>query len=268
MTGFLNRLIVRGLFAAGRLAGLERACQRFLWFGRRLRFRIQRVIRRPAIRREWIYRERHRRINEVSSQGGVEIVFLGDSITQGWEKAGKAVWEKKWAPLKAVNFGIDGDLTEHVLWRVEHGNYDGLEPKLTVLMIGTNNTGHRMDSAAGAAAGIRAIVAKLREKQPGMKILVLGIFPRGANPEDPFRQRTAEINALIAPLADGKHVFFQDMDGVFLQPDGVLPKDIMPDFLHLSPAGYEKWAAAIEPKIRELTGNTGAATGMEAGDTP
>lgn len=207
---------------------------------------------------------RHESFNTISKKGEAQLVFLGDSITQGWEGKGKAAWEKYFAPLNAANFGIGGDRTEHVLWRLQNGNYDGIKPKLTVLMIGTNNTGHQGRpqaelggaiyncNAAQTAEGVKAIVAKLREKQPQMKILLLAIFPRGAQPADKMRQQNEETNAIISKLADDKTVFFMDIGKIFLQPDGTLPKDIMPDLLHLNEVGYEKWAAAIEPKFREL----------------
>ena len=206
----------------------------------------------PLARPEPSLTQRHLSFNEVSKQGTAQVVFLGDSITQGWEGAGKEIWAKTWAPLKAANFGIGGDRTEHVLWRLDHGNYDGLNAKLTVLMIGTNNTGHRMDPAADTAAGIKAIVDKLHAKQPHMKILLLGIFPRAELPSNPQRLRTNEINALLAPLADQKTVFFLDITKSFTQPDGTLSKAIMPDFLHLSPLGYQRWTDAIAPKVTEL----------------
>ena len=196
--------------------------------------------------------QRHESFNVISKKGEAQLVFLGDSITQGWGGAGKEVWAKTWEPMQPANFGIGGDRTEHVLWRLENGNYDGLKPKLTVLMIGTNNTGHRMDPAADTAAGVKAIVEKLRSKQPQMKVLVLGVFPRGEKVDDPQRARTNEINALLPRLADDKAVHYLDISKTFLQPDGSLSKDIMPDFLHLSPKGYELWAAAIEPRVKEL----------------
>lgn len=208
----------------------------------------------PAPRPEPGQVQRHESFNEISKKGEAQLVFLGDSITEGWGGAGKGVWAKSWEPLKPANFGIGGDRTEHVLWRLEHGNYDGLKPKLTVLMIGTNNTGHRMDPATETASGVQAIVAKLRSKQPQMKVLVLGVFPRGEKADDPMRLRTNEINALLPKLADGKDVDYLDISKTFLQPDGSLSKEIMPDFLHLSPKGYELWAAAIEPKVKELMG--------------
>lgn len=195
---------------------------------------------------------RHESFNEVSKKGEAQLVFLGDSITQGWEGGGKEAWAKAWEPLKPANFGISGDRTEHVLWRLENGNYDGLKPKLTVLMIGTNNTGHHMDPVAETFAGIKAIVEKLRSKQPQMKVLILGIFPRGEKPDDAMRVRNEGVNALLPKLTDGQSVFFLDIGKAFLQPDGTLSRDIMPDFLHLSPKGYDLWVTALEPKVREL----------------
>ena len=206
----------------------------------------------PVPRTEPAHVQLHQSFNEISKKGEAELVFLGDSITQGWSGAGKEVWAKTWASYKPANFGIGGDCTEHVLWRLDNGNYDGLKPKLTVLMIGTNNTGRRMDPATDTVAGIKVIVEKLRAKQPQMKILVLSVFPRGEKADDPKRLRTNEINALLPSLADNKIVFFQDLTTTFLPADGVLSKEIMPDFLHLSPKGYELWAAAIEPKVKEL----------------
>lgn len=208
--------------------------------------------------------KRHESFNEISKKGDSPLVFLGDSITQGWSGGGKEVWAKYWAPLKAANFGIGGDRTEHVLWRLDHGNFDGLKPKLVVLMIGTNNTGHQgrpqtelkgavyQCTAEQTAEGVKAIVAKLQAKLPETKILLLGIFPRGATAEDKFRQQNDATNALIAKLDDGKSVFFMNIGATFLQPNGGLSKEIMPDLLHLSPRGYEMWASAIEGKVKEL----------------
>ena len=206
----------------------------------------------PAPRPEPGQVKRHESFNEISKKGEAQLVFLGDSITQGWGGAGKDPWAKTWEPLKAANFGIGGDRTEHVLWRLDNGNYDGLKPKLTVLMIGTNNNGHRNDPAADTAAGVKAIVAKLRTKQPQMKVLVLGVFPRGEKADDPKRVRTNEVNALLPQLADDKDVFYLDISKTFLQPDGTISKEIMPDFLHLSPRGYELWTAGIETKVKAL----------------
>ncbi len=206
----------------------------------------------------------HQNFNKVSKLGEAPLVFLGDSITAGWNGRGKEAWKKYWAPLKAVNFGIGGDRTEHILWRLQNGNYDGLKPKLTVLMIGTNNTGHQgraMEEHQGAvytssseqtAQGVEAIVKLLKKKQPQMKILVLAIFPRGANTENKMRQQNEAANKIIAKLADDKTVFYMDINKDFLEADGTLSKEIMPDLLHPNAAGYEIWSKAIMDKVKTL----------------
>jgi len=206
----------------------------------------------------------HERFNEISKQGEAPLVFLGDSITEGWAGPGKTAWEKYWGPMKAVNFGISGDRTEHILWRLQNGNYDGLKPKLTVLMIGTNNTGHQWramkehqgevynSSAEQTAQGVEAIVKLLKEKQPQMKILVLAIFPRGADRNDKMRQRNEATNKAIARLADGKTVYYMDINQDFLEKDGTLSREIMPDLLHPNAAGYEIWSQAIMGKVKQL----------------
>lgn len=210
----------------------------------------------------WV--KRHESFNEISKKGDVDLVFLGDSITQGWSGNGKEAWAKAWAPLKAANFGIGGDRTEHVIWRLQNGNFDGIKPKAIVLMIGTNNTGHEGRpqkelnganyhcTAEQTAEGVKTIVGILRAKMPDTKILLLAIFPRGEDAKDKFRQQNEATNAIISKLDDGRKVFFMDIGKTFLQPDGTLSKEIMPDRLHLSPKGYDLWVQAIEGKVKEL----------------
>lgn len=202
--------------------------------------------------------QRHERFNAISKEGKAKLVFLGDSITQGWEGAGKAAWDEHFAPLGGANFGIGGDRTEHVLWRLDHGNFDGLSPRLIVVMIGTNNAGARRDPPAETAAGIRAIVERLRAKCPASKILLLGIFPRGDKADDVFRRLNDEVNALIAPIADGERVIYKDIGAVFTDASGTPRKDLMPDWLHLSPEGYQLWAGAIKADVTRLMGEAGA----------
>lgn len=202
----------------------------------------------PVLRNPWL--EQHNRFNAAAKKGGVDVVFLGDSITAGWNNAGKAVWAGTYAPLKAANFGIGGDRTEHVLWRLQNGNLDGLSPKALVLMIGTNNTGR--DSAPQIAEGVTAVVNEIRARTPETKIMLLGIFPRGEKPDMPVRAKIAQVNEVLAKLDDGQKVFFLDIGSKFTQPDGTLTKAIMPDFLHLSPAGYQIWADAIQEKLAAL----------------
>jgi beta-glucosidase len=192
-------------------------------------------------------------MNARVKQGKVDLVFIGDSITQGWEGEGKDVWAKFYTPRNAVNLGIGGDQTQHVLWRLDHGNIDGIAPKAAVVMIGTNNSGSKMPSEQ-TAEGVAAIVKKLREKLPETKILLLAIFPRGANDTDELRKLNQAANATIAKLADDKHVFYLDIGDKFLEPDRTLSKEIMPDLLHLSPKGYTIWAESIEPTLKKLLG--------------
>jgi lysophospholipase L1-like esterase len=201
---------------------------------------------------EW-WQRRQQKINDRASQGSVDLIFIGDSITQGWEgDEGKDVWEKFYGERKAMNAGIGGDRTQHVLWRLDNGNLDHIQPKLAVVMIGTNNSG--TDTPEDIAAGITAIVEKLRAKLPEMKVLLLAIFPRGENGDDEKRKANIATNTIIASLDDGKSVFYLDIADKFLSDDGTLAREIMPDLLHLSKRGYEIWAEAIEPKVAELLG--------------
>jgi len=209
---------------------------------------------------EW-WKQRLQTCNERIHKGDVGLIFLGDSITQGWEGEGRAVWEEFYVKRKAINLGFSGDRTQHVLWRIEHQPLEELaqpsagkaSPKLVVLMIGTNNSNGADNSAQEIGDGIRAIVAALQGKLPQAKVLVLGIFPRGEKP-DAQRQKNAEASAIAAKLADGKRVHFLDIGPAFLEQDGTLSKEVMPDLLHLSPKGYRIWAEGIEAKVKELLG--------------
>ena len=197
---------------------------------------------------------RHDRFNAISKEGKATLVFLGDSITQSWEGGGKAVWDKYYEKRNAANFGVSGDRTENVLWRLDHGNFDGLSPKLIVVMIGTNNTGHRKDPAAETAAGVGAILDRLKVKCPKSKILLLAIFPRGETKTDELRVINDEANTLIRTLADGKRVVWKDVSDKFLDASGAMKKDLMPDLLHPNTKGYEVWAEAMDPEISKLLG--------------
>ena len=196
--------------------------------------------------------KRHESFNERVKQGNVDLLFIGDSITQGWEGGGKKVWEEFYGKRNAVNLGIGGDRTQHVLWRLDHGNVDGIKPKLAVLMIGTNNSGG--NTSEQIAAGVKAIVEKLRTKLPDTKVLVLAIFPRGADKDDAKRKVNEGANEIIKKSADDKMVFFLDIGPKFLAADGTLSKETMPDLLHLNEASYRTWAESIEPSVKKLMG--------------
>ncbi len=203
---------------------------------------------------------RHNLLNERSraAAGKIDLVFIGDSITQGWEGAGKTVWEKHYAGRKAHNLGIGGDKTQHVLWRLENGNLDGLEPKAAVVMIGTNNSGKDRNTTVEITEGVTAVISKLRAMRPQMKILLLGIFPRGQNFNEQ-RGSILQVNQAIARLADNQSVFWLDFGSQLINSDGSISKDLMPDYLHLSTRGYEIWADAIEPSLVALLGEKATA---------
>jgi lysophospholipase L1-like esterase len=201
--------------------------------------------------REKGWHDRHHKFLEIAKKGEVEVLFLGDSITQGWEGAGKGVWKERFEPLKTANFGIGGDQTQHVLWRLREGKeLHGISPKVVVLMIGTNNT--HGNSAEEIAEGITAIVEEIKHELPHGKVLLLGIFPRGEKPSNTYRAKIKDVNERIAKLDDAKTVRYLDIGEKFLQSDGTLSKDIMPDFLHLTPKGYQIWADAIQPTLTEM----------------
>ncbi|MHC4379902.1 MAG: GDSL-type esterase/lipase family protein [Planctomycetota bacterium] len=207
----------------------------------------------PASREGW-WADRQAELNHRAATAaageGIDLVFLGDSITQGWESHGKTVWEEQYRSRKALNIGISGDRTQHVLWRLENGNLEGLAPKLCVLMIGTNNS--NSDTGDDIADGIFAILRKLRAEQPQMRILLLHIFPRGAGPEDALRRINDRANELIGVVAGDPMIEILDLAPAFLTTDGVLPKEVMPDLLHPEEVGYRIWAEAIEAKVAEM----------------
>jgi lysophospholipase L1-like esterase len=181
-----------------------------------------------------------------------QVVFIGDSITQGWEQSGLPVWKRYYEKYDAVDLGFGGDLTQNVLWRLEHGEVDGLDPKVAVLMIGTNNTGDRQDDPKATAAGVKRIIAELRQRLPHTKILLLAIFPRDEKPTNFQRRLNERVNGLISDFADGRNVFFLDINATLTNPDGTLSKDIMPDLLHPNEKGYEIWASSMEPVLQKL----------------
>jgi lysophospholipase L1-like esterase len=180
------------------------------------------------------------------------VVFIGDSITEGWENSGKAVWQRYYAKYDAVALGFGGDHTENVLWRLRHGEVDGIAPKLAVLMIGTNNTGDRNDAPAATAAGVKAIIDELHGRLPKTKILLLAVFPREEQPSALLRRLNEGVNAIIANYADGRSVFFANINAALLNADGTLSRDVMPDLLHPQERGYEIWARSMEPTLKKL----------------
>lgn len=192
----------------------------------------------------------------------MDVLFIGDSITEGWVRA-PHVWNHYYGLLRPANFGIGGDQTQHVIWRIENGELDSAKPKVVVLMLGTNNTG--LNTAEEIGAADKKIVEMIRAKIPTAKILVLAIFPRGARRDAQGNVTEAAIadaarrmeiingaNAILAKLADGQHVHFLDINDKFLGQDGKIPWSIMPDQLHPNAAGYQIWADAMQPTLEKL----------------
>ncbi|MFI4875224.1 MAG: platelet-activating factor acetylhydrolase IB subunit, partial [Blastopirellula sp. JB062] len=194
------------------------------------------------------------KLAEAKAKDKIDLLMIGDSITHSWENAGKEVFAEFYGDRNPHNIGFSGDRTEHVLWRFDHGALDNMSPKLAVLMIGTNNTGHRKDPSAETAAGIKKIVAKFQEKLPNAKLLILGVFPRSAAKQDEMRKLNDGTNEIIKDLADGEKVFYLNINDVFLTEDGTLSKEVMPDLLHPKEKGYRMWAEAMEPTVAKLLG--------------
>jgi lysophospholipase L1-like esterase len=204
------------------------------------------VIPTPREAGSW-WMKLHNEFLDKAKKGNMNLLFLGDSITQGWNN--NEVWRRFYGPRNAENFGIGGDGTQHVLWRIQNGELEGIQPKVTVLMIGTNNVSSSTPDEI--VQGITAIVKELRSRLPKTKILLLGVFPRGEKPAS-VRERLKAVNEKIAKLDDGAHVKFLDISQAFLNPDGTISPSVMPDFLHLSSKGYRIWAEAMEPTLWSL----------------
>jgi lysophospholipase L1-like esterase len=196
--------------------------------------------------------KRHENFLEQAKQDQIDLLFVGDSITDFWRgkapRFGTNIWSKYYAPLHTADFGISGDRTENVIWRIDNGELDGLHPKVIVLMIGTNNS--RTNSPEQIAEGIKVILNKMQEKCPDSKILLLGVFPRNTLKDIPAQiEAPAKINAIISKYADGKKIVYLNINDKFLGPDGKVPADIMPDFLHPNEHGYQLWADAMNPTL-------------------
>ena len=203
--------------------------------------------------RSGAWKNRHESINQRVAKGNVDLIFIGDSITHGWEGKGKAIWEKYYIKRNAVNLGIGGDRTEHVLWRLDNGNIKNINPKVAVVMIGTNNSGNGRNSAEEMIDGVTAVIEKLRTKLPKTEILLLDIFPRGQR-INAQRGKILQVLQVLSRLDSRPHLTFLRIGQNFVSPNGSIAKDIMPDFLHLTPNGNEIWAKSLESTLARLMG--------------
>jgi lysophospholipase L1-like esterase len=206
----------------------------------------------PVPRNDWAVNRQNLVLKRAKENPGpCDIAFIGDSITEGWEGAGKNVWKKYYGNRKCLDLGVGGDRTQHVLWRFENGQLDEIKPKVAVLMIGTNNSNGRDNSELEILEGVRAIVKQLRERLPDTKIILLGIFPRGKT-FSPQRGKILQVNQCLEKLDDSKNIFYIDIGSKLIEPDGSISPEMMKDALHPGEKGYEIWAEAIEPKLKEL----------------
>jgi lysophospholipase L1-like esterase len=206
----------------------------------------------PAPRFDAHSLERLAAINQAVKTVPHRVLFLGDSLTERWEdREGAEIWRDQVAPLGVLDAGINGDRTEHLSWRLDHGNLDGSAPPAVVLLIGTNDLEHGRPPAV-AAEGIRANLLHVRAAYPDAHVLLLGLLPRERLPQAPLRRAVGEVNRLIATCADGGAVVYADIGGVLLEPGGRLSAAISPDRLHFSAAGYARLAPPLDALITRL----------------
>lgn len=193
----------------------------------------------------WLTRHQQKLAERQAIDQSIDMLFLGDSITHAWEVEGEEYWQQYFVPRKSLNLGYAGDRTEHLLWRIQNGEIDSLSPEWVVLLIGTNNAGHRHDEPENIGAGVKVILDELKLQLPQSKILLMAIFPRSRDNKKRMRKRVDATNKIIQGFTDQKHVLWLDINQQFLTEQGVLLESVMPDLLHLNRLQYEVWAKAI-----------------------
>lgn len=205
---------------------------------------------------EWMSLQRWQDLHEErkawARQGGYDVVLIGDSITEAWPYEGAAAWAEHFVPLKAGAFGIGGDQTQHILYRFERGEFEGLQPKAVMLLIGANNIGHQEDQPADILRGIQAIVARIRREWPQAKLLLHGVLPCGETLDEPRRVRGLALNALLEAWARSQGLAYWDAAALFVDAQGRLDLGLLPDALHPNAQGYARWAPALKPHILAL----------------
>jgi beta-glucosidase len=192
-----------------------------------------------------------RRLEEAKASHP-DLLFLGDSLIQGWEDAGAKTWKLQYENRNAANFGFEGDSTQHLLWRIERGALDGLSPRLIVLLIGARNVDRKDFTPLQIADGTRALLERIGQKCPSSRVLLLALFPRDALADTELRSKDEKVNQLLPKLADGKRVFLLNINHVFLPAANVHSRLISPAPPYLSPKGYALWAEAIGPTVQAL----------------
>jgi lysophospholipase L1-like esterase len=183
--------------------------------------------------------------NKTDNNKPFDLIFIGDSIVHAWELEGEDAWHTHFGHLTTLNLGYAGDRTEHVLWRIENGEIDNIEASYVVLLIGTNNAGHRHDKPSEIADGIKRIIATITKKIPHCKIILTALFPRSRNKHKRMRRAVDETNDIICTLANSHPIIWFDINQHFLDDTGVLHESVMPDLLHPNALQYEIWAKEL-----------------------
>lgn len=200
--------------------------------------------------RSWWMKRHHEKVAQAQLTNP-ELVLVGDSITHSWEKGGRSVWQNWFADIPTLNLGFSGDRTENVIWRLQNGEIDNINPKLVMVLIGTNNTGHRMESPEYITQGIKQIIVELQTRLPHSEIVLMSILPRGETPSELVRINNDKTNQLLKPLTTEMGIKYLNLTHQFLDENSNLSKAIMPDFLHPNVAGYEIWAKELDAYINK-----------------
>lgn len=185
----------------------------------------------------------------VAAKNHVDLLFIGDSITEGWPDA---LMQEFFGQYKTANFGIGGDRTENVLWRLQNGAVGQMNPSVISLLVGVNNFGLRGDTPEEVVAGITAVVEELQRRFPRSKIILHAVFPYKQEAASPEREAVKQVNAEIARLANDPGIVFLDVGPALIMNNGDIAPSVMPDFLHLSDHGYRLWAAELAPVVEEV----------------
>lgn len=208
-------------------------------------FAAKNLLAPPEPRAGEVARKRFDEIRQAVRTQPYRALFLGDSLTQLWDPE---IWQEDFARRSVLNAGVSGDRTEHLLWRLDHGNLDGPPPRVAIVLIGTNDLGHGRPPNI-AAEGIRAVLLKLRARLSHTRILVLGLWPRGASVTDRLREEVGAVNRMIATCGDNNGVYYADIGGVVLDVRGELTRALSPDLLHFTAIGYQRLS---QPLVRLL----------------
>lgn len=201
----------------------------------------------------WLQRHTEKLAEKTKSANPIDLIFIGDSIVHAWELEGKLAWQAHFSHLSTLNLGYAGDRTEHALWRLQNGELDNVNAKFVVLLIGTNNAGHRHDKPEEIASGIKFLIRSIRDKVPNCKIVLTAIFPRSRNKHKRMRKTVNITNDIIRTFADDNSVIWFNINANFLDADGVLHETVMPDLLHPNALQYEIWGKTLGKLLRSFT---------------